>query len=403
MARQKSISIVLAFLALASFAATHSASAQGEPIRDLQYSTYLKTNDFDAGRVAQACRADESPGIRFKSSADEKNIALFLEFLQTRPDDIQSFNNGQFSQTAAAIGDAVVDVCQTIADYSEENDADEIFSPLTSFDPLIDDINLSSFEFEYRFRHDQPQGHLPLARRTFPVLELNVDYRDNNFPDQSGNLWTHSTAVLEITINNYDYFRYPESGRVGAIRQENDSYPCYYTDPNFTGVYRYAFEDCNPDTLVDYAQTGKNLKDAVREVVINFLEQNIDTAGPPVRVEEYGAEVCCEVDRPGIGFLRFMDILENCVGTDGRPGRTVETHYCTPDDAEEVLSEAREPTPETPDENGPVGGGEPLICCQDLSVFNPNDPLSFFWAERRWCEDKDDHNVVSPGRCPARQ
>lgn len=378
--RTMSLRIAVASM-LAAFAAVSTAAAQSVPIRDLLYTNYLKKNDFNGVSVAGACQSEELPGLAFRSSADEQNLTAFLQFLKVRPQDIKFFNNGQFSQTAEALGEAVADVCETIARHSDENDADLVFTPLTTFDPLIDGVNLSDFMFEYRFQHDHPQGHLPLERRAFPVMQLAVDYDDDNFPDGSGDLWTYQTAELIVTVNNYEYFRAPESGRPGAIRQENGSFPCYYTDPTFNAVYRFAWEDCNPNTLVEDALPGKSLKDAIHIVAINFIEQNIDAAGAPVKVEDYTEiEICCRARRPGIGDLHFMTYVNACTEADGSPAEVVPARFCGADD----------------DADNTAPGSSADICCQDYSGINPD---IFEWRDRLWCENQDDHRIVQNSLC----
>ena len=386
---------VAAVSMLAAFAAASTAAAQGGPIRELQYTNYLQNNDFDGARVASACNSEALPGLAFRSSADEKNLTAFLQFLKVRPQDVKYFNNGQFSQTAEALGDAVADVCYSIARHSDKDDADPLMKPLTSFDPLIDDVNLSDFMFDYRFQHDHPQGHLPLERRNFPVMQLEVDYDDDNFPDSAGALWTYQTAELIVTVNNYDYFRQAESGRPGAIRQENGSFPCYYTDPTFNAVYRFPWKDCNPETLVEDAPPGMNLKDAVRDVAVNFIERNIDAAGAPVKVEDYvEAEICCKARRAGIGDLYFMTDTNACTHPDGSPADVVSARFCGVDDRDNASSFPGEDDED--DGRDPYRQSDAEICCQDYSGINPN---IFRWEDRQWCQNQDDHRVVPNHHC----
>ena len=379
-------------VAAAVFASPTEATAQGAPIRDLQYTDYLKKKDFNGAEIAAACEATEPPGIKFQSSADEKNIAAFLRFLTIRPNEVRGFNNGQFSQTAEALGDAVIDVCLTAKEYTDDSDEASLFKPLTTYDPLIDSVNLSDFDFEYRFQHDQPEGFLPLTRRAFPVLQLDVDYDDDNFPDASGDLWTHQTAELLITINNYEYFALPESGIPGAIQPENGSYPCYYTDPNFHGVYRFPLRDCNPETLIEDAPPGMTLIDAVRKVTVDFIEQNIDAAGAPVKVEDdVEAEVCCVTQRSGLGDFYFMTEIDQCVAPDGGPGEVAPARFCGIEDDDAEIT----PFADDADEDTDVGQTGRSVCCQDYSGISPEN----FWADRFWCEDQDDHAVVADALC----
>ncbi len=379
--------------ALTAFAAVATAAAQGTPLRDNQYTEYLQKNDFNGEAVATACEAAEWPVIAFRSSADEKNLDPFLDFLQVRPSEVKGFNNGQFSQTVSAFGEAIKDICANTK--FEKTEAELMFAPPTNFDPLIDGVNLSYFQFDYAFQHHQPAGHLPLERRSFPVLELEVEYDSENYPGRNGDLWSYQTAEMIVTVNNYKHFRAPESGDPGVIRQEYGSYPCYYVDPKFNGVYRYAFEDCNPKTLeAGLPKRATNLSDAVYRATINFIEQNIDTAPEPVKVEDYlDEEVCCLT----VDGVYEMTKVDQCGVDENEVYMVQPVRICGADGEGDPFSPFEDDA-----ENGDIDPGSKSsdnVCCQDVSGINPN---IFNWKDRRWCEDQDNHRIVSDRLCPGR-
>ena len=369
-----------------------AAAAQGIPLRENQYTDYLQTNDFNGEAVALACGAAEWPVISFRANADEKNLGAFLAFLQVRPRDVRYFNNGQFSQTVSAFGEAVKDVCANTR--FEKTEAELIFLPPTNFDPLVDGINLSYFRFDYQFQHHQPSGYLPLERRNFPVLTFEVEYDDENYPGRNDDVWNYQTSEMTITVNNYEYFRAPESGRPGAVRQEAGSYPCYYVDPNFNGVYRYAWKDCNPDTLeTELPPGGTNLRNAVYQAAINFIEQNIDVAPEPVRVEdEYDEEVCCLTND---GIFAITN-LNQCRVDENDVYLVQPTRICGGDSDADYDDDGEYNDDAGDDGPSPFPGSDGKICCQDYSGINPN---IYDWKERLWCEDKDDHRVVANSLC----
>ncbi len=361
------------------------AEAQDGNIRELQYTEYLRSNDFNGDRVKNVCQPNNGLGIAFQASADEPNLLAFLEFLKIRPDRLSTFNGGQFSQIVTALGFAVQDVCEEMMRVGHE--IEEEGEARTDFDPVIDVVNLSDFNFNYRFQHDHPQGHLPLHRRSFPIVELDVRYDDDNFPDEEGELWVYKTAELIVTVNNYDYFGWPESDAPDGLRRDNGSYPCYYKHPTLRAVYRYAWEDCNPETYAENAPSGRNLRDAVRLLAVDFIEQNVDTAPPRRRTsDDQPVDVCCRERGPIFGAKHYFTPLGECRDSASDRFSIVASRYCEP------------PEPDRPEPStrryDPVDRGRD-VCCRNYASNTAPD----IFASRRWCEDRDNHDIVPDHFC----
>ncbi len=368
--------VALAFMA--------SANAQESNIREMQYSEYLLDNDFNGERVKIACEPNNGIYVRFLAFADESNLPKFLEFLKLRPQSLRTFNDGQFSQVASALGYAVEDVCAEMKKVGNQSSGDVAD---TDFDPVIDVVNISGFMFEYRFQHHHPEGFRPLQRRAFPVVEMDVDYDDDNFPDENGDLWVYQTAELIVTVNNYDFFGYAESGAPGTLRRINGSFPCYYKHPTLRAVYRHAWEDCNPDTLIAFAPRGVSLVDATEALAVDFIEQNIDTAAPRIRAsDDVEIEVCCRERSSVFGAAHYFTPVGECRDTASSQFNVVASRYCEapqPDDAG--------PEPDARNQSNRYND----VCCRDYS----NNDQSNFFAARRWCEDADDHGIVPDNFC----
>lgn len=351
-----------------------TATAQESNIREMQFGEYLLDRDFNGGRVKNACEPNNGINVRFIAAADEDNLPTFLDFLKLRPQQLSTFNAGQFSQVATAMGHAVENVCKEMKNIG---DGAEVEIANTDFDAVIDVVNISGFFFEYRFQHEQPEGFLPLYRRNFPIVELDVDYADDNFPDENGDVWIYQTAELIITVNNYAYFGNRGTGAPDSLRPEYGSLPCYYKHPSLSAVYRHAWEDCNPDTAAGYAPEGVSLMEAVKALAIDYIEQNVDAAAPrqPAPDEEI-INVCCR-ESLAVGAAHYFMPVGECRDTTTDRFNVVAARYCEAPDADE---------PDVPEEG---------VCCRDFSNAEPND----FFADQIWCEDQDNTSVVPDNFC----
>ena len=380
----------IAIICAALIAITANANAQESNIREMQFGEYLLAKDFAGARIEQACAPNNGIKVRFTAFADQSNLPTFLEFLKLRPDELRAFNHGQFSQIATAMGFAVENVCRPMKRGGAEG-ADE--SADTGFDPVIEGVNISGFSFEYRFQHDQPEGFLPLHRRNFPIVELDVDYADDNFPDENGDIWIYQTAELIITVNNYEYFGYSGTGAPDSIQPVHGSLPCYYKGPSLRAVYRYAWEDCNPDTDARYAPVGMSLGDAVKALAIDYIEQNIETAAPPQRAsDDAEISVCCRESRQSIGAAYYFTPAGECRDPANDRFSVVAARYCEAPQPEEPDGD---PDRRDDDRRYDRDSRSRDICCRDFSTNRSED----FFAERRWCEDQDDHGVVPDNFC----
>lgn len=369
---------------------TANANAQESNIREIQFSEYLLERDFNGASVKEACAPNNGINVRFLAVADESNLPTFLDFLKLRPQQLSAFNRGQFSQTATAMRYAVENVCEEMRNIGG-GAGDDVAD--TDFDPVIDVVNISGFFFEYRFQHDQPEGFLPLHRRNFPVVELDVDYADDNFPDKNGDVWVYQTAELIITVNNYEYFGYPGTGAPDGLQRVRGSLPCYYKHPSLRAVYRYAWEDCNPDTAADYAPRGVSLIEAVEALGVDFIEQNVDTAAPKQRApDDTEISVCCRESRRAFGAIHYFTPVGECRKSASDRFNVVASRYCEAPQTDDPAAQS-----DARDDGRRYNRDDRSrdVCCRDYSTNQAED----FFAEKIWCEDQDDHGVVPDNFC----
>ncbi len=360
------------------------AEAQDSNIRDQQYTEYLLGADFNGDRVQAACQPNSGIGVTFAASADEPNLRPFLDFLKIRPARLSDYNRGQFSQVATALGYGVEDVCEEMMRVGGKN-ANEAIG--TDYDPVVDVVNLSEFRFEYMFKHDHPEGSLPLERRAFPIVELDVKYRNDNFPDEAGDIWIYQTVELIVTVNNYSFFAWPGPREPGTLRLIDGSYPCYYKHPTLRAVYRLPWHLCNPGTYVEDAPRGVSLMEAVRLLTVDFIEQNIDTAAPEklAPIDE-PVEVCCRVRGAIFGATNYFAPAGECRDSGNGRRSVVSARYCEAPEPERL--EAEPPRYDPTDRGGDV-------CCRNYSDTSAPD----IFASRRWCEDRDNHDIVPDYFC----